>query len=121
MIERVINIIKDYIDRYQENGLTGNYQWIHDCVLTTVVTPTYMQLGDISREKNFSIIIHRDTNRINVNGVVYYSEYNFMEIFIELEKINNISFTYVPSFMGEVMEEDMVVYHRNKNIEDILT
>lgn len=78
-------------------------------------------MEEITIYRDTKLIQIRDMNPwlIQVCDLDYRENYDFIEIFIELEKINDISFVYAP-YMEENILEEKLVYNRDKTIEQIL-
>tara|TARA_R110000772_G_scaffold55_7_gene328 strand:- start:160 stop:516 length:357 start_codon:yes stop_codon:yes gene_type:complete len=118
MKEKILDIVNKYLQDCRDHR-SRNFQFMTECSLNAMVSPTYLHLMD--RGTSFNIFIYRNTNLIQINGIGidYRQNFNFIEVFLELEKINNISFSYEPH-MGEIIEQEILVYNRDKTIESIL-
>jgi hypothetical protein len=116
MIEKVIDITKNYIEQYRANRVR-NYQFSTECILEAMVVPSYLKLEHLGTY--FKIVIYRDSDLIQVNDIEYRQKFNFIEMFIALEQMDNISFNYAPSTEEKILEEKMI-YNRDKTIKQLL-
>ena len=117
MEEKIINMVKTYISECTEDD-DGDF---HYAIIYATLSPFNLEL--IDSDTGFCINISRCKNLIDVNYKYrseYRSEYNFTEIFMELEKINNIAICYNPPSMADDIDNDIKIYKRDKTIDEIL-
>ena len=115
MKEKILNTINKHIQDYRIDGYFG--RGTKECNLHARIGVDYIQLNH--SESQFTMTIYRGGTVVFINGEGYNEEFNFIEMFIELEKINSIFFDYIDG-TEETIKQEKIIYNRDKIINSLI-